>query len=211
MSTNPKERLLISRVPKTPKKIETREKYIKDTSQFYSKRNLHTSNIDLIKLKHDHVTWFNSILVNDSMNKTICYGNFCCDFLIRTDTIDPSTYYHAVVYDGIHVFEKILDAGVRLCAVIQCSNESLHSCTSVNPSDTTFSTLKITARFDDYSKILVTPTVIDSFLIPFQHWSYDEQMHGEETTVIIALEKEMKNVINFGIYSRNFQRDKYYE
>lgn len=208
MSTNPKERLLISRVPKTPRKIETRERR-HVTNQFYSKRN--ASNIDLIKLKHDHVTWFNSVLVNNSMDKTICYGNFCCDFLIRTDTIDPSTYYHAVVYDGIHVFEKILDAGVRLCAVIQCSNQSLHSCISVDPSDTTFSTLKITARFNDYSKILVTPTVIDSSLIPFQHWSYDEQTRGEKTTVTIALEKEMKNVINFGIYSRNFQRDKYYK
>lgn len=209
MSTNPKERLLVSRVPKTPKKIETRKKYI--TNQLYSKRNLHTSDIDSIKLKHDHVTWFNSTLVNNSMNETICYGNFCCDFLIRTNTIDPSTYYHAVVYDDIHVFEKILEAGVRLCAVIQCSNETLRSCTSVYPSDTTFSTLKITARFDDYSKIVVTPTVIDSSLIPFQHWSYDEQMRGEETTVTIALEEEMKNVINFGIYSRNFQRDKYYK
>lgn len=215
MSSNPKNRLLISRLPKTPRK--TKSKWLKKM-KIMEKKTIHdeifdfhdkpvTEDIDSILISHDNITWFNSVLLNDSMTRNICYDDFCCDFVIQTKTVDPSTYYRAVVYKGIRQFDIVVDANVRHCAVIQCFNESLASCYSINTSETTFSILSVTARFDDYQDIQVLPSPLNSSLLPFEQWSFDEQTFGKQTKVIITLNEPTKNILTFGLYARIFSKD----
>lgn len=217
MSSNPKNRLLISRLPKTPRKTKPISKWLKienkmerktiheETFDFHDKPV--TKNIDSILISHDNITWFNSVLLNDSMTRNICYGDFCCDFVIRTKIVDPSTYYRAVVYSGIRQFDVVVDANVRHCAIIQCSNESLASCYSINTSETIFSTLSVTAKFDDYQDIQVLPSSLNSSLLPFEQWSFDEQTFEKQTKVIITLNKPTRNILTFGLYARIFSKD----
>lgn len=220
MSSNPKNRLLISRLPKTPRKTKSISKWLKIENKMKTmeRKTIHeemfdlhdkpvTKNIDSILISHDNITWFNSVLLNDSMTRNICYDDFCCDFVIRTKIVDPSTYYRAVVYSGIRQFDVVVDANVRHCAIIQCSNESLASCYSINTSETTFSTLSVTARFDDYQDIQVLPSSLNSSLLPFEQWSFDEQTFGKQTKVIITLNKPTRNILTFGLYARIFSKD----
>lgn len=225
MAGDPK--LLISRVPKT---IKSRRAEVKQESINKEKKNQGTEeNIarhetlcdksikkevtsDWMKLLHDNVTSFESILLNnDSMTETVCHHNFCCNFKADMETItnSSSTYYRAVVYNGVRLYGTQVEAGVRLCGFIQCLNESIHSCDFVSRSDTIFSALSVTARFNDYTKILIMPSVLDASLIPFEQWSYVEHIRGNEMNLTMVLDEPINNLITFGIYARDFEKDKW--
>lgn len=225
MFNNPKYRLLISQVPKSTKSREIEERQIVqklrkekkkrvkkyiiryETFDFYKSKKGNIFNS--IKLLHDNVTSFESILINKSIIQSICYHNFCCDFEAHIDTINLSSiHYRAVVFDNVRLYGKEVEAGVRLCALIQCSDDSIDFCGFIGQSNTTFSALSITARFNDYPKILVMPSVLNSSLLPFEQWSYIEHTYEKQTNVTIALNEPTKNIVTFGIYVRDFEKDK---
>ncbi|XP_006622731.1 vanin-like protein 1 [Apis dorsata] len=229
MFSNPKYRLLISQVPKSTKSREIEErqivqklrkekkenqrmkKYITryETFDFYDKPKK-TNILNSIKLLHDNVTSFESVLFNSSIIQSICYRNFCCDFEARIDTINnlSSIHYRAVVFNNVRLYGKEVEAGVRLCALIQCSNDSIRSCGFIGQSNITFFPLSITARFNDYPKILVMPSILNSSLLPFEQWSYIEHTYGKQTNLTIVLNEPTKNLVTFGIYARDFEKDK---
>ncbi|XP_071861750.1 vanin-like protein 1 [Bombus fervidus] len=225
MAENPK--LLISRVPKT---IKSRRAEVQQESMNKEKKNhgmeeniarhemLYDKSIkeevtpEWMKLLRDNVTSFKSILLNnDSMTETICHHNFCCDFQANMETINnsSSTYYRAVVYDGVRLYGTQVEAGVRLCGLTQCLNESIYSCGSVSRSATIFSTLSVTARYNDHAKMLIIPSVLDASLIPFEKWSYIEHICGNEMHLTMVLNEPINNLVTFGIYVRNFEKDKW--
>lgn len=230
MFSNPKYRLLISQVPKSTKSREIEERQIVQKLRKEKKKNQRTKKyitryetfnfynkpkkeniLDSIKLLYDNVTSFESVLFNNSIIQSVCYRNFCCDFEARIDTINLSPiHYRAVVFDNVRLYGKEVEAGVRLCALIQCSNDSIRSCGFIGQSNTTFFALSITARFNDYSKILVMPSVLNSSLLPFEQWSYIEHTYGKQTNLTIILNEPTKNLVTFGIYARDFEKDKWY-
>nr|XP_033199193.1 vanin-like protein 1 [Bombus vancouverensis nearcticus]XP_033199194.1 vanin-like protein 1 [Bombus vancouverensis nearcticus]XP_033199195.1 vanin-like protein 1 [Bombus vancouverensis nearcticus] len=220
-------KLLISRVPKT---IKSRRAEVKQKSMNKEKKNQETAkNIarhetlcdksikkevtpEWIKLLRDNITSFESILFNnDSMTETVCHHNFCCDFKADVETITNSSsiYYRAIVYNGVRLYGTQVEAGVRVCGLIQCLNESIHSCGFVSRSDTIFSALSVTARFNDYTKMLIMPSVLDASLIPFGQWSYVEHVRGNEMNLTMVLDEPINNLITFGIYARDFEKDKW--
>ncbi|CAL7946738.1 unnamed protein product [Xylocopa violacea] len=167
--------------------------------------------VDWIRLLHDNVTTFESLPLNISMDKSICQHNFCCHFHARTVISDPSsTVYRAVVYNGVRIYGTEVEAGVRLCAIIQCSNDSIFSCNSVAQSNVTFTALTVTAMFgDDYSKILAMPSMLQPSLLPLEHWTYEERVDGKRTNLTVALNEPTNDLVTFGIYTRDFARDKW--
>lgn len=220
-------KLLISRVPKT---IKSKRAEVKQKSMNKEKKNQGTAkNIarhetlcdksiknevtpEWMKLLRDNVTSFESVLFNnDSMTETVCHHNFCCDFKadVETNTNSSSIYYRAIAYNGVRLYGIQVEAGVHVCGLIQCLNESIHSCGFVSRSGTIFSALSVTARFNDYTKILIMPSVLDASLIPFEQWSYVEHIRGNEMNLTMVLDEPINNLITFGIYARNFEKDKW--
>ncbi|XP_017764853.1 PREDICTED: vanin-like protein 1 [Eufriesea mexicana] len=224
MSRDPKHRILISQVPK----IRTKETKVEQLSTKEGERNQETENDaghhdvygyyskslkgnipDGIKLLLDNLISFTSVPLNGSMSESICHGDFCCDFEIATDISNlSSTHYRAVVYNGLRRYGQVVLAYVNVCGVIQCSNDTIQSCGSVSQSNTTFSTLSVTATFNDYPKLLVMPSILNSSLLPFQHWTYVEHTCENQTNLTIVLNEVTKDLVTFGIYARNFYRDK---
>ena len=220
-------KLLISRVPKTIKstRAEVKQELMNEEKKNYEveeniarHETLYDKSIkeevtpEWMKLLRDNVTSFKSILLNnDSMTETICHHNFCCDFKANMETINnsSSTYYRAIVYNGVRLYGTQVQAGVRLCGLTQCLNESISSCGSVSRSATVFSALNVTARFNDYAKMLIMPSVLDALLIPFEKWSYIEHISGNEMNLTMVLNEPINNLVTFGIYARDFEKDKW--
>ncbi|XP_017798941.1 PREDICTED: vanin-like protein 1 [Habropoda laboriosa] len=210
--------LLISRVPKKSDSREIQRETPKEgvyviTSKEESKEK---GTADWIQLLHDNYTSFESVRLGDnvSFTDTLCHRKFCCDFHLRTNTIvdtsSSSVNYRAVVFNGVRYYGTEAEAGVRLCAVILCSNDSIYSCGLVDQSNVTFTNLTIATTFHDYPQILAMPTVLSPTLIPFQHWTYAERAKGARTHLTLALSKSTNDLVTFGIYVRDFTKDKWH-
>ncbi|XP_076668252.1 vanin-like protein 1 isoform X2 [Andrena cerasifolii] len=220
-SHHPDRKLLISRIPKTPGLARKPDEGIKmEMEMEEEKTNLlnarrdppydtkeRVENIQGMIMQLDNIEAFNTVRINGSMSNSVCHGDFCCAFDIETTSTDSSTNYRAAVYKGLRLFGRQVEAGIRVCGLVQCSNDSVLSCTSVQPSNTVFTSLKIQATFDDYPQLLVMPTLMDSTLFPFKHWSYTTNTHDQHTTVTLALNKPNKDIVSFGIYARDFSLD----
>lgn len=158
-----------------------------------------------IFLKHDKIQNFETFPLKGNTTKTVCQNNFCCEFQVEIAEMDPNARYRLVTFSGIRKYDTV-DAGVRACGVIQCSNDSVSSCGSNQRSGMIFTKIEITATFDDYKDILVMPSTLKSNLLPFtEGWSYLEHSHDEHVHVGMSLNCAINNLVTFGIYSRFFE------
>ncbi|XP_065082277.1 vanin-like protein 1 [Ochlerotatus camptorhynchus] len=69
--------------------------------------------------------------VHQDFNRTLCNGDFCCDFRVSFSTDfhrNISHRYRLAVFDGVRTFQGYADAHVTICGIITCRNESLASC-----------------------------------------------------------------------------------
>ncbi|CAL1687896.1 unnamed protein product [Lasius platythorax] len=165
------------------------------------------ANNDVVYLLHENISAFETFSLEGDVNKTVCQNNFCCDFKIEVVTIDPSTKYRLVVFSGIRIYGNI-EAGVRVCSIIQCSNDVISSCGSVQESKTVFSNIEIAATFHDYKNILVMPSTLRSDLLPLsENWTYNEHTHDDHVHISMSLDNNTNNLITFGIYSRYFDKN----
>lgn len=169
--------------------------------------------LDWIKLLHDNVKAYRTSLLNYHKNEAhLTSKDFHCQVEAEMKIDDSSPIrYSAVYFNDIRTFGTRVEAGVRLCGLVQCLNNSVESCGFVARSNTIFSNIKITATFFnyDYPKLLTIPSVLDYSLRPFDDWSYVENTRGPETNVTITLNKPIKDLIAFGIYSRFFDKDRW--
>lgn len=162
---------------------------------------------DTIFLSYDNISAFETISLKENINKTVCQYGFCCDFKIEVLTLDSSTKYRLVAFNGLRIY-GIIEAGVQACGIIQCLNDSISSCGSVQESKTVFSNIEIMATFYDYKNILIMPSTLRSNLLPFfENWTYDEHAHDDHVHVSMFSHNEINNLITFGIYSRYFKSD----
>ncbi|XP_076681446.1 vanin-like protein 3 isoform X2 [Andrena cerasifolii] len=221
-SHHPDRKLLISRIPKTPgltrklneeMKLKMEMEKEEKTDLLNARRDppYHgTGRVERIQgmiMSLDSIEAFNTVRLNGSMSSSVCYRDFCCAFDIETASTDSSSNYRAVVYNGLRMHGQQMEAGIRVCGLVQCSNDSVVSCSSVQPSNTVFTSLKIKATFDDYPQLLVIPTLMDFTLFPFKHWTYTTDTHSPHTTVTLALNKPHKDIVSFAIYARDFSID----
>ena len=220
-SHHPDRKLLISRIPKTPglarkpdegikMEMETEEEKTdllsaRQDPPYDTKRRV--ERIQGMIIQVDNIEAFNTVRLNGSMSSSICHRDFCCAFDIETASTDSSSNYRAVVYNGLRMFGEQVETGIRVCGLVQCSNDSVVSCSSVQPSNTVFTSLTIKATFDDYPQLFVMPTLMDSTLFPFKHWTYTTDTHGQHTTVTLALNKPNTDIVSFGIYARDYSLD----
>lgn len=207
---DPEQRLLISRVPKTRLRLpqtETIRKPLREANQYYVAQKIPIL-MNGIGMMRDNITHYNALPINGKLNTTICQQDFCCNFEVSETHVDSSVNYRAVIYKDGRLFGDDIKTGIRVCAVVQCLDDSLVSCTGIDPTETEFTVLKVSTTFDDHSQLLVTPNSLNSSMLPFGQWTYAESMEGNRKTFAITLNKPTKHLSAFGIYVRDFGRDR---
>ncbi|XP_076244821.1 vanin-like protein 1 [Calliopsis andreniformis] len=222
----PKHKLLIARVPKIPKEVSDdnevpmeiqpkMKKTIKSSDPWLVENsdvpyNTHGIRVTYngISVQLDYIPVFASIPIRNSLKSTLCHGPFCCNFDVQTASNDQSSLYRAVAFQGTRLFGLQVKAGIRACGVVQCSDDSITSCGSANQDDTVFEKLEITTMLDE-PEVLALPTALDTTLLPFENWTYSTQTVGTQKALRLKLDSPMKNVVNLGIYMRDFKKDKW--
>ncbi|XP_015122203.1 vanin-like protein 2 isoform X2 [Diachasma alloeum] len=136
----------------------------------------------------------------------LCQRDFCCDFTVETSRVDSSTRYRLTVVDGIRTFVHHTTIGYQACGVVLCGNDSINSCGLRMNSETTFTSVKITATFVNLENLLIFPNSVNSSLMPLD-WTYSEKIEGDEVHIEAVLNERAKNVQTLGLYARKFERD----
>ncbi|XP_077262466.1 vanin-like protein 1 isoform X1 [Temnothorax americanus] len=216
------EEVLIFQVPK----IKDRTRYDKNYHDFSKDEDqkawphYHEKNIQLLEkqedntmidndtlfLMHDNIRVFQTLSLEGNATKTVCHNGFCCEFKVEIAKIDPSTKYRLVVFNGIRRY-SVVEAYVRACGIIQCSNNSVSSCGSVQESEMVFSNIEIAATFHDYKNNLIMPSTLNLDLLPLENWTFNEHTHDDHVHVNMFLNNNTNNLVTFGIYSRNFKKN----
>ncbi|XP_066587545.1 vanin-like protein 1 [Prorops nasuta] len=164
-----------------------------------------------LKLYHDDITVFETAAFNTSTTKKICHNGFCCDFTVDISHVDPASNYRFVVFNGLRTYSNIIFAGTRVCAVVQCANDTVASCGwSTKTSETTFKKIEISGTFDNYDEILVMPNTLTSpSLLPLNNFLFEEHKHEKHGHVTISKTEPVRNVLTFGLYCREYSKDTY--
>ncbi|KAG5308383.1 VNNL1 protein, partial [Acromyrmex insinuator] len=229
MPTNTQKEMLIFEVPKINIETQYNEdpyNLLKDQNQkvllshhqkehdeSQKKRENNTMIVnDKIFLLHDDTDTFETFPLEENITKNICQNNFCCDFRIEIAKIDPSIKYRLMVFKGHRSIPNNLvndNVAVSSCSIIQCSNNSVSSCNSVQKSETVFNTIYITAKFDNLKTNLIMPSTLNSNLLPLNNedWKFsvvDFFTKNDRLHVTISLNNPTDNLVTFGIYSRPF-------
>ncbi|XP_018304388.1 vanin-like protein 1 [Mycetomoellerius zeteki] len=157
-------------------------------------------------LKHDSFQAYQTVSLEDNAVKTICQNDFCCDFKVEIAKVDPNTNYRLVIFNGDRFYGNV-KAGIRTCGIVQCLNNSVSSCGSVQKSETIFNNIEITATFHDYKNSLIMPSVLNPDLLPLKGWTFLDHTHHDHMHVNMFSNKRTNNLVTFGIYSRNFNQN----
>ncbi|XP_011865173.1 PREDICTED: vanin-like protein 1 isoform X2 [Vollenhovia emeryi] len=165
-----------------------------------------TKSDDKLFLKHDNIEVFQTLSLKGNATETVCQNNFCCEFKVEITKLDSRTKYRLVVFNGIRHYSNV-KARVRACGIIQCSNDSVSSCGSVNTSEVVFNNIEIAATFHDYKNNLIMPSTLSPDLLPLKQWTFNEHVHDDHVHVNMYLNNSINNVVTFGIYSRDFSND----
>ncbi|KAK2583898.1 hypothetical protein KPH14_001169 [Odynerus spinipes] len=210
--------LLVEEVPKKVKRtvsstMQTHE--MKHTEHSHEhvhdefRRKRENFQLSDLKLLRDNLEVFNTEPLKGNVStKQLCHNNFCCDFTIRVSKIDPKVHYRIVVFNGIRNYANVRSGATRVCAVVQCSNDTVESCGSIASSTTTFDEIGISGKFDDSLNSLIMPTTLSTTLLPLEDgWSYHEHAHDSHKHVSLNSNKTMSNLLTFGVYCRDYDKD----
>lgn len=222
MSKTTRDEILVFEVPKK-KKVFNKDHHDHSNDYDhkvynYKKENIHEelwkkqfantmADNDIIFLIQDNINVFETFSLEGNVTRNVCKNNFCCDFKVEVVTIDPSKKYRLIAFSGIRLYATV-EAGVRACGIVQCLNDSVSSCGSVQDSKTVFSRIEIDTTFYDYKNILIMPSTLRSDLLPLsENWTYNEHTHDDHVHISMLLNNNTNNLTTFGIYSRYFNKN----
>ncbi|KAL1488297.1 hypothetical protein ABEB36_015246 [Hypothenemus hampei] len=162
---------------------------------------------------------------NNSTTTMVCHGEepniLCCNFQVTTkrevNQTDFNSYvYHLVVYNGVRTYSGVYNGGVETCGVIACLNASVKSCGQrfSNYSQVawplTFTNITVTGNFrKTENRIQFASTLLSSIMpLSVSEYSWSKSDIGEFIVRRLTLEKPQNRLLTFGIFGRDFQRDK---
>lgn len=70
-----------------------------------------------------------------------------------------------------------------------------------------FSYIEIAATFQDYKNNLIMPSTLNVDLLPLKNWTFNERTHDNRVHINMYLNNNTNNLITFGIYSRDFNKN----
>ncbi|KAL6266516.1 hypothetical protein P5V15_003364 [Pogonomyrmex californicus] len=217
------EEILISEVPKIKGEIKHHKNhhdhsndqdqkvwpYFHGQEEIYDKsRKKRQDNImavnDTIFLLHEDIQVYQTLSLKGNATETVCQNDFCCEFEVKIAKIDPSTKYRLAVFNDIR-HHVAAEAALHACGIIQCSNDSISSCVSVQKSETVFNNIEITATIHDYKNHLIMPSTLNTDIFPLKDWTFNQHIHNDHVHISMSLNNNnTKNLVTFGIFSRNF-------
>ncbi|KAL6266517.1 hypothetical protein P5V15_003365 [Pogonomyrmex californicus] len=167
--------------------------------------NIIVANSEIVFL-YDNIQVFQTFPLEKNAKETVCQNDFCCEFKVEIAEIDPNTKYRLAVFSGTRRY-VVVDANICACGVIQCLNDSISSCGSVQKSETVFNNIEITTTIHDYENHLIMPSTLNADIFPLKDWTFDERIQDNDVHVNIFLNNNTNNLVTFGIYVRNFNKN----
>ncbi|XP_062556375.1 vanin-like protein 1 [Armigeres subalbatus] len=152
-------------------------------------------------------------------NRTVCNGDFCCDFFIdfETDSMqNVSHLYRLSAFDGVRTFQGYADAHVSICGVITCLDETLSSCGLPNYGNSNyfkFNEVSISGSFIANGTLVMPSSLDDQFhSLDAKHYQFYSTVNytNDRQLVQLTLNSSISNVQTFGIYAFNHKDFEFY-
>ncbi|KAI4504061.1 hypothetical protein M0802_000532 [Mischocyttarus mexicanus] len=213
MSREKTSKLIIDVVPKKVPKKKSKNQEIKDSKTHVHihdelRRKREVTSVNNLKLLRDNITLYKTEILNGNVSLGLCHHDHCCNFTVKVNKIDTKVKYRLVVYNGIRNYANIRYVGTRVCSIVQCSDDTLESCGSTLESQTIFQEISISGKFDKSLNSLIMPNTLKTDLLPITSFSYEENSHNDHKHVLITnSNKTLTNLLTFGVYCRDYDRD----
>lgn len=171
----------------------------------------------------DFLSSFNTIVIQPETDRfiTLCKDNFCCHFNHKAEhnkSITDEEYYRYRfgVFSGVRPY-GVINAGVDVCGLIICRNDSLSSCgKQIDEKNeikfrTIFEKFQITAILPKKENVslLNLPISLQTDYTPLDAENFSFQSIDIANFQILSLNLNGggNNLMTLGIYSRNFSSD----
>ncbi|XP_001657368.2 vanin-like protein 1 [Aedes aegypti] len=208
------------RVPKLPSSPSTP---LDNDSETVSGR-FEGSSLDQVNMGKDFPERFTTVLIKPEQalkmfNRTVCNGDFCCQFHIEFETIYGrfvSHLYRLAAFDGVRTFQGYADAHVSFCAVITCLDESLASCGLPNHNSSgylKFNRLSISGDFIANGTLAMPNSLDNKFhSLDAKHYQFYSTVDypNDRQRAVLTLSRTMANLQTFGIYAFNHRDFDYF-
>jgi hypothetical protein len=178
-----------------------------------------------IKMWRDYLEPYETLLLNEGHfvgEHRLCHNELCCDFQVEkhSDHQEENTsvkdyFYRLAVFDGIRSF-KYRTAGIRVCAIIFCTNSSLSSCGYEFEMPeraafyTVFSNIHISGNFALDNSTQLPSTLVQGYgVLSSDTFQFTREEIPEKRQVRIDMKTtaEISKLLTFGIYGRDFLKD----
>ncbi|XP_037724963.1 vanin-like protein 1 [Drosophila subpulchrella] len=207
-------RALQKRVRRSTPEINSRQ--VASSTSFYMKRD-YLENYESELIQFDEGT-------TGAINRTICYGSFCCNFDIAWRSlgtaVENGSYYsyRLGTYDGWRNEQQVDANYIRNCGLFTCSGDSIDDCGKLLPiegelqqSRVTFTRLEIGVTYPESREFLLFPDTVLDNLLPLEpnqfEWSQQkptEDSYVHEVRFALKESQELSNVLTFAIYGNYY-------
>lgn len=232
-SEKPKNALLVAKVPKV---IDGKRSHVASSTYpltyEFSDAEITTLNGTIDGERHifqDYLKPYTTqILPLTNGTKTtsleLCDRQFCCSFYIVStfndgilNSNDNYYRYRIAVFNGVRPFYGGASAGIQICSVISCTNNTLASCgvrfatTDDVVQPTVFNKILISGNFSTGSNTVQSLNSLTMDILPLNLSDFtftEKDIPGTSVrSITYNLTTETKNLLTFAIYGRNFSAD----
>ncbi|XP_063547475.1 vanin-like protein 1 isoform X2 [Cydia strobilella] len=147
-------------------------------------------------------------LASQNVRKTVCHGQFCCQFHVKTSGPGPQgLYFGLAAFEGVRHYGCGQHIGTQECALLPCVGSLKSSCDigSINNTNIIFDEISITANFKPEESAQF-PIILLTDTLPNSQFRFDSK-HGNNTNQVTVKLYDGQNLLNFGIYGRDFSKD----
>ncbi|XP_054729401.1 vanin-like protein 1 [Anastrepha obliqua] len=162
---------------------------------------------------------------NVPLQQQLCHNDLCCDFYIErhanplSNATTTSYYYRLAAYRGMGTFLNTEPAAVGVCAIFACVGDHIYTCGRIYEESVQvvpkhiFDVVRISGNFTRQSANLLTPTSVDSLLMPLPADAFEWQVakYSNASLANLTLVQPRSDILTFGIYANYFLDDTIYD
>lgn len=119
--------------------------------------------------------------------------------------------YRMVAFNGVRLFSGDASAGVEMCSLLACLNETLSSCGESNNEikTPTFQSLKIEMPVDKDDRDIHLPLTFTTDFVPLNasYFSINRTDDDNGSKVAMSLTRPVEKLHSFVIFGRDFSDD----
>lgn len=146
-------------------------------------------------------------LTNQDVRETVCHGQFCCQFHVKTSASVGELKFGAAAFEGVRHYGGGQNIGTQECALLLCNGSYKRSCDigSINNTNVIFDEVSITANFKP-TESAQFPIILSTDSLSNSQFQFDSKHENNTNQVTVKL-YEGQNLLNFGIFGRDFSKD----